>query len=157
MSRYAPTEGFDDNFLKVSTLRRSPDPKDLLPLTPVVLHILLALADGRRSSEPDEGTGRHGYAVAQEVETMTEGQIRMGPGTLYGSIQRMLTSGLIEEVARPRGATRSATLAADEDERRRYYRLSALGRKVLQLELARLARVVVVARAKHLLTGPEPA
>jgi len=138
-------------------VRRSPDPKDLLPLTPVVLHILLALADGRRSSEPDESAGRHGYAVAQEVEAMTEGQIRMGPGTLYGSIQRMLTSGLIEEVARQRGTTRSIMTGADDDERRRYYRLSALGRRVLQLELARLARVVVVARAKHLLTGPEPA
>src|SRR5690242_13108165 len=114
--------------------------------------MLLALADGRR--EEDE-FGRHGYAVAQEVEAMTEGQIRMGPGTLYGSIQRMLTSGLIEEVARSR-PSRGAP-SADEYERRRYYRLSPLGRRVLQLELARLSRVVVVARAKHLLTGPEPA
>jgi DNA-binding PadR family transcriptional regulator len=138
-------------------VRRSPDPNDLLPLTPVVLHILLALADGRRSSEREEDAGRHGYAVAQEVEAMTEGQIRMGPGTLYGSIQRMLTSGLIEEVARTKGMARSPAAGLDEDERRRYYRPSLLGRKVLQLELARLARVVVVARAKHLLTGPEPA
>ena len=136
-------------------VRRTPDPKELLPLTPVVLHILLALADGRRSAEADEGGGRHGYAVAQEVEAMTEGQIRMGPGTLYGSIQRMLTSGLIEEVARGRGVGRSQMAGADDDERRRYYRLSLLGRRVLQLELARLARVVVVARAKHLLAGPE--
>jgi DNA-binding PadR family transcriptional regulator len=143
--------------MEVPTVRRLPDPKDLLPLTPVVLHILLALADGRPPSETDESAGRHGYAVAQEVEAMTDGQIRMGPGTLYGSIQRMLRSELIEEVARPRGTTRSATAGADDDERRRYYRLSVLGRKVLRLELARLARVVVVARAKHLLTGPEPA
>ena len=138
-------------------MRRSPDAKDVLPLTPAVLHILLALADGRRSSEHEESAGRHGYAVAQEVEAMTEGQIRMGPGTLYGSIQRMLTSGLIEEVARGKGGTRAQGAGADEDERRRYYRLSPLGRRVLQLELARLARVVVVARAKHLLPGPEPA
>ena len=142
-------------------MRRSPDPKDLLPLTPVVLHILLALADGRRASEGEEsaslGGGRHGYGVAQEVEEMTEGQIRMGPGTLYGSIQRMLTAGLIDEVARGKGSTRTRTAGTDDDERRRYYRLSPLGRRVLQLELARLARVVVVARAKHLLTGPEPA
>ena len=137
-------------------MKRSPDPRGLLPLTPVVLHILLALADGRRSAEHEDAAGRHGYAVAQEVEAMTEGQIRMGPGTLYGSIQRMLTSGLIEEVARAKPA-RSPTASPDDDERRRYYRLSALGRRVLQLELARLARVVVVARAKHLLTGPEPA
>jgi len=138
-------------------VRRTPDPKELLPLTPVVLHILLALADGRRSSETEEAAGRHGYAVAQEVEAMTEGQIRMGPGTLYGSIQRMLTSGLIEEVARGKGIGRGPAAGADEDERRRYYRISPLGRRVLQLELARLARVVVVARAKHLLAGPEPA
>jgi len=138
-------------------VRRTPDPKDLLPLTPVVLHILLALADGRRASEAEEAAGRHGYAVAQEVEAMTEGQIRMGPGTLYGSIQRMLTSGLIEEVARGKSMGRSQVSGADDDERRRYYRISLLGRRVLQLELARLARVVVVARAKHLLTGPEPA
>ena len=141
-------------------MRRSPDPRDLLPLTAVVLHILLALADGRRSAEAEEsaspGGGRHGYAVAQEVEEITEGQIRMGPGTLYGSIQRMLTSGLIEEVARGKSATRTQA-GSDDDERRRYYRLSPLGRRVLQLELARLARVVVVARAKHLLTSPEPA
>jgi DNA-binding PadR family transcriptional regulator len=118
-----------------------------------VLHILLALADGRRASEEDD-EGRHGYAVAQEVEEITDGQIRMGPGTLYGSIQRMLTSGLIEEVARTRSAPRGAE---DDDERRRYYRVTAFGRRALGLELERLARVVVVARAKHLLQGPEPA
>ena len=134
-------------------MRRSPDPRDLLPLTPVVLHILLALADGRRAGEQDDG-GRHGYAVAQEVEEITDGQIRMGPGTLYGSIQRMLTSGLIEEVARTKSAARGT---ADDDERRRYYRLTAFGRRALGLEVERLARVVVVARAKHLLHGPEPA
>ena len=132
-------------------MRRAADPRELLPLTPAVLHILLALADGRRSAHQEDGVGRHGYAVAQEVEEMTEGQIRMGPGTLYGSIQRMLTSGLIEEVARPKSTSRGA----EEDERRRYYRLTALGSRVLELELARLARVVIIARAKHLL--PEPA
>lgn len=134
-------------------MRRSPDPHDLLPLTPVVLHILLALADGRRGSEEDV-SGRHGYAVAQEVEATTDGQIRMGPGTLYGSIQRMLTSGLIEEVARGR-VPRGQAVGPDDDERRRYYRLTAFGRRVLELELSRLARVVVLAKAKHLL--PEPA
>jgi DNA-binding PadR family transcriptional regulator len=122
-------------------------------LTPVVLHILLALADGRRSAEEEDASGRHGYAVAQEVEEMTEGQIRMGPGTLYGSIQRMLNSGLIEEVARNRSAL--GVPGTDEDERRRYYKLTAFGGRVLELELARLARVVVLARAKHLLQGPE--
>ena len=138
-------------------MKRAPDPRELLPLTPAVLHILLALADGRRNAGQEERVGRHGYAVAQEVEEMTDGQIRMGPGTLYGSIQRMLTSGLIEEVARARSATRDTVAASEEDERRRYYRLTPLGSRVLELELARLARVVVIARAKHLLAGPEPA
>lgn len=138
-------------------MRRPADPRELLPLTPAVLHILLALADGRRSTGREDSVGRHGYAVAQEVEEMTEGQIRMGPGTLYGSIQRMLTSGLIEEVGRAKSTARGAAGGSEEDERRRYYRLTALGSRVLELELARLARVVVIARAKHLLHGPEPA
>ncbi len=128
--------------------KRSPDPQELLPLTPVVLHILLALA----GEERDDSQGRHGYAVAQEVEALTDGQIRMGPGTLYGSIQRMLGATLIEEAPRPRGRA-----ASEDDERRRYYRLTVLGRRVLQLELARLAQVLRVARRKHLLPGPEPA
>lgn len=134
--------------------KRSPEPHGLLPLTPVVLHILLALADGH-GADSDTAGGKHGYAVAQEVEAMTDGQIRMGPGTLYGSIQRMLTTGLIEEVSRSKGAARSRPERAPEDERRRYYRLTVLGRRALELELARLARVVTVARSKHLL--PEPA
>jgi DNA-binding PadR family transcriptional regulator len=103
------------------------------------LHILLVLADGER----------HGYAIAQEVESITGGQIRMGPGTLYGSIQRMLSSALIDEAPRRRRP-------ADDDERRRYYRITPFGRRVLTLELERLALVVAVARGKRLL-GPEPA
>ena len=110
------------------------NPSDLLPLTPAVLHILLALAD--------EKQGRHGYAVARDVEESTEGQIRMGPGTLYGSIQRMLEAELIEE-RRGRGT--------DEDARRRYYRLTTFGRRVLSLELERLTAVVAIARRKQLL------
>src|SRR4051812_25273829 len=105
-----------------------------LPLTPPVLHILLALAGERQ--------GKHGYAVAREVEDVTEGGIRMGPGTLYGSIQRMIDAGLIEE---------SMRRAADDDERRRYYRLTPLGRRVLEAEVARLAAVVAIARDKNLL------
>jgi len=122
----------------------SPDAERQLPLTPVVLHILLALADERN--------GKHGYAVAREVEDLTDGYIRMGPGTLYGSIQRMLDAELIEEATRarrPRGS-------GDDDERRRYYRVTAFGRRVLELELSRLADVVAIARRKQLLR-PEPA
>jgi DNA-binding PadR family transcriptional regulator len=113
----------------------STDPQSQLPLTPVVLHILLALADERQ--------GKHGYAVAREVEQLTDGQIRMGPGTLYGSIQRMLDAELIEE--------RRGRPQPEEDERRRYYRLTPFGRRVLQLEVARLADVVAIARSKQLL------
>lgn len=111
-----------------------PDPAAHLPLTPIVLHSLLALAEGER----------HGYAIAQEIETATGGHVRAGPGTMYGSIQRMLTSSLIEEVA-PRDA---------DDDRRRYYRMTVLGRRVLDLELARLVDVVAIARDKRLLPNP---
>jgi DNA-binding PadR family transcriptional regulator len=108
------------------------DPAAQLPLTPVVLHMLLALAGERQ--------GKHGYALAKEVEDVSEGQIRMGPGTLYGSIQRMIESSLIEESSR-----------RDEDERRRFYRLTPFGRRVLELEIARLHAVIRLARAKNLL------
>src|SRR6185437_301918 len=117
-----------------------PDPRDFLPLSPVVLHVLLALAGGER----------HGYAIAQEVEETTSGQVRMGPGTLYGSIQRMLAAALIEE-------TPGRKRAADDDERRRYYRMTAFGRRVLELELERLAAVVRLARARDLLRDPRTA
>ena len=121
-----------------------PDPGTLLPLTPVVLHILLALVDERQ--------GKHGYAVAREVEELTDDRIRMGPGTLYGSIQRMLDASLIEEAQR----SRRSRAQPDDDERRRYYRLTPFGRRVLELEIARLADVVAIARRKQILR-PEPA
>jgi DNA-binding PadR family transcriptional regulator len=115
----------------------SRDPHSQLPLTPVVLHILLTLAEG----------SRHGYAIAQEIEDTTEGQSRTGPGTLYGSIQRMLSSSLIEESPAPRGTD-------DDDTRRRYYRMTAFGRSVLELELERLARIVRSPRARRVLRDP---
>jgi DNA-binding PadR family transcriptional regulator len=111
--------------------------KDHQPLTPVVLHILLALAEGER----------HGYAIAQDVEDTTRGQVRMGPGTLYGSIQRMLAASLIEEAPR-RGHE-------GEDERRRFYRMTTLGKRTLEAELDRLSDVVHIARAKRLLLRAE--
>lgn len=108
-----------------------------LPLTPIVLHVLLALAEGER----------HGYGIAQEIETATGGQVRAGPGTMYGSIQRMLTASLIEETAVP-------GKHAHDDDRRRYYRMTTLGRRVLDLELQRLVDVVAIARGKSLLSDP---
>ena len=114
-------------------------PESLLPLTPAVLHILLVLADGER----------HGYAIAQEVEAISDGQVRMGPGTLYGSILRMTEARLVEEATgRPR---------EDGAERRRYYHITAFGARVLSLELARLDAVMNVARRKQLLHTPKPA
>jgi DNA-binding PadR family transcriptional regulator len=109
-------------------------PPGLLPLTPAVFNILLALADGEK----------HGYAIMLEVERSTQGEVKMGPGTLYGSIKRMLAAGLIEECdERPDPAL--------DDERRRYYRLSGLGQRALAEEAERLSRQVAVARLKHVL------
>jgi DNA-binding PadR family transcriptional regulator len=113
--------------------------ESLLPLTPAVLHILLVLADGER----------HGYAIAQEVERISDGQTRMGPGTLYGSILRMTDAELVEEV--------TARRREDGDERRRYYRSTPFGKRVLMLELQRLDAVMAIARRKQLLQAPEPA
>jgi DNA-binding PadR family transcriptional regulator len=112
--------------------RRRPDPADFLPLTPAIAHILLALAD----------QDRHGYAIMQEIERMTGGSVRMGPGTLYGTIKRMMASGLLEEAdERPDPQM--------DDERRRYYRATPLGRDVLSAETARMSTLVTTARAKR--------
>lgn len=109
-------------------------PQGILPLTPAVFNILLALADGEK----------HGYAIMVEVEHNTQGDVKMGPGTLYGSIKRMLSAGLIEESdERP-----DPTL---DDERRRYYQLSGMGKRVLAAEARRLSRQVSIARLKHVL------
>ncbi len=111
----------------------TPDPNKQLPLTPAVFHILLALADGER----------HGYAIMREVADSTDQQIQMGPGTLYGTLKRLLTAGLVEESdERPDPAL--------DDERRRYYRLTALGRRTAAAEAERLNRLVHLARAKRL-------
>jgi DNA-binding PadR family transcriptional regulator len=108
-----------------------PAPAAFLPLTPAILHILLALAD----------EDRHGYAIMQEVARLTDGAIRMGPGTLYGTIKRMLAAALIEEAdERPDPDV--------DDERRRYYRATSLGLRVLRAETARMAALVNAARAK---------
>lgn len=104
------------------------DPHSFLPLTPAVFHVLLALAGGER----------HGYRIMQDVAEHTDGAIRMGAGTLYGTLQRLLEQGLVDESAT--GAS------AGRDERRRYYRLSPRGRRVLGAEVERLESVVRTAR-----------
>lgn len=107
-----------------------------LPLTPAVFHILLALADGER----------HGYSIMQEVARQSEGQVKMGPGTLYGTIKRLLVAGLIVEAAeRPDPAL--------DDERRRYYRLTQQGRSLLQAEINRLEAILRQVRLKELFAG----
>jgi DNA-binding PadR family transcriptional regulator len=103
------------------------------PLTPAVYHILISLVDGEK----------HGYAIMKNVEEQTGGGIKMGPGTLYGSVKRMLAAGLIAEAdERPDPEL--------DDERRRYYRLTAAGRKVAVAETQRLSQAVKVARRKHI-------
>ena len=107
-------------------------------LTPTMFYILLALGD----------VERHGYGIMQELETRTEGRVKLGPGTLYGSIKRMLADGLIVESAeRP---------VPDTAERRRYYQLTSLGRRVATTEAELLARIVDLAREKKLLDTAEP-
>jgi DNA-binding PadR family transcriptional regulator len=111
------------------------NPEEFLPLTPAVFNILLALADGEK----------HGYGIMLEVEANTKRQVIMGPGTLYGSIKRMLKAGLIDE-------SDERLDPQMDDQRRRYYCLTGLGRRVLNLEAERLASQVMVARAKNVLT-----
>ena len=116
--------------------KTEPSPDQILPLTPAVFHILLALADSER----------HGYAIMQEVTHSTEGRIKMGPGTLYGTIKRLLEAKLVEESdERPDPAL--------DDQRRRYYQLTGLGQRVLKAEAERLATLVKLARGKHLIGG----
>ena len=107
-------------------------PDEMLPLPAAQLYILLALADGEK----------HGYAVMREVESMTDGEVTMGPGTLYGAIKKMLSAGLILE-------TDQRPDPEMDDERRRYYETSGLGARVLDAETARLERLVQTARAKQ--------
>lgn len=120
--------------------RSLPDPQSLLPLPVSEFQILLALADEER----------HGYAIKREVAERTDGDVQLGPGTLYGSIKRMVAERLIEESdERPDPDL--------DDERRRYYRITTLGRQVAAAEARRMERLVGIARAKRLLGRPEPA
>ncbi len=102
-----------------------PTPNDFLPLAPAVLHILLALA----------GEDLHGYGIMQDVARQSEGRYKLGPGTLYDNLQRLVKQGVVE----PAGEDA-------DDSRRRYYRLTMLGRRVIAAEISRLETVVREAR-----------
>jgi DNA-binding PadR family transcriptional regulator len=106
------------------------DPEALLPLSEATFHILLALAD----------CDRHGYGIIQDVAARTDGALKLGAGTLYRSIQRMLEQGLVVE-------TSQRPAPEEDDERRRYYRISPFGRAVARAETARLQRLLNLARA----------
>jgi DNA-binding PadR family transcriptional regulator len=115
-------------------LPRSDDPaRDLLPLTPAVYQILLAVADAPR----------HGLGILEEVEERSGGAMRLGPGTLYGTLQRMAASGLLEP-------SEDRPPPQRDDPRRRYYRITALGRRAAELESQRLASLLRFAAAKRL-------
>ena len=109
------------------------DPQALLPLTPALFHVLLALVDGEK----------HGYAILKEIVRRTDGEVRLSTGTLYGIIRRLEGDGLItESKERPEPSL--------DDERRRYYRLTDFGRRVAAAEAERLKALVAAARAKRL-------
>ena len=118
----------------MSAANRIPDDlQRLLPLTPAVFFILFALADG----------DKHGYAIMQSVSRLSDNQFRMGPGTLYSTIQRLLDLDLIEE-------TEGVGGKSDHEDRRRYYKLTRTGKAILAADISRMESVVRLARDKKL-------
>jgi len=114
--------------------------QDLLPLSPPVFHILLSLSN----------EDRHGYGIMQDVAEQTGGALKMGPGTLYGCIKRMLAAGLIEES----GERPDPSLGPGSgEERRRYYSVTSLGRRTVRAEAQRMAEALQAARSKRVLVG----
>ena len=124
---------------------RVPDPATLRQLPPEKIYEALTTGPMKVQGQSLADGEKHGYAIMLEVEEATEGRVRMGPGTLYGSLDRMLKAGFITE-----SSQRPAS--GDDDKRRRYYRLSQVGRRVLHAEAHRLARTVSLARAKKVLS-----
>jgi DNA-binding PadR family transcriptional regulator len=115
-------------------------PETFLPLTPAVFHILVALADGEA----------HGYAIMQTVAERSGGTVRLGPGTLYGAVNRLLKDGLIEE-------SEQRPDPEMDDTRRRYYRLTEFGGRVLAVETKRMADLVRAARSTSVVRKMKPA
>jgi DNA-binding PadR family transcriptional regulator len=110
-----------------------------LPLTPALFHVLLALADGEK----------HGYVISKEIARRTNNEVKLSTGTLYGIIKRLLDDAMIEE------SEERPDFSLD-DQRRRYYRLTKLGKAVAEAEAERMERVLALARSKHVL-GPQSA
>jgi DNA-binding PadR family transcriptional regulator len=110
--------------------------EDFLPLTPVAFHMLAALA----------GESRHGYGIMQEVRERSDGAVRIGAGTLYTALKRMLDDGLVRELENAGGAD-------DANDRRRTYTLTSLGQSVLRADAKRLEQMVLYAREKRILGG----
>ena len=117
-------------------MKFDPSPEHLLPLPSAVFHILMSLAD----------EDRHGYAIIQDVAARTGGELKLSAGTLYRSIQRMLEEGLIIE-------TRERPVPEEDDERRRYYRITPFGVAVARAEARRLDRLIKLARASGFAPG----
>jgi DNA-binding PadR family transcriptional regulator len=115
-------------------------PEPSIPLTPAMFYVLLALA----------GEDLHGYAILKDVELRTDGEVKLSTGTLYGIIKRLLNDGLIIE-------RRERPSAANDDERRRYYRLTVKGREIAAAEAERLEKVVALARSRRLLKRTQTA
>ncbi len=120
-------------------LQKQPSPESFLPVPPATFHILLALADA----------DLHGYAIMQDVAQRSDGAVRLGPGTLYGALKRLLESRLVEESGERADPERN-------DQRRRYYRLTPLGMAVARAEARRLDAILRAARRKKLI-GERPA
>jgi DNA-binding PadR family transcriptional regulator len=114
-------------------MKKRPDPETFLPLKPHWFHVLLSL----------NGRDQHGYGIMQEVLERTGGKVRLWPATLYGTLQRLIDADLIEEPSR-------RPAPSEDDARRRYYRLTPLGHRVLEAESERLEEMVRVIRAKRL-------
>ena len=109
------------------------------PITAAMFNVLISLADGEK----------HGYAILKEVEEQTAGEVQLSTGTLYGIIKRLLAEGLIVE-------SRNRPAAVEDDQRRRYYRLTDVGRQVAVAEAVRMEKLIARARAKRLLKALRP-
>jgi DNA-binding PadR family transcriptional regulator len=137
LKRDSDVDGYNEmRYICIVTPLSSANPNDLLPLPVAMFHILVAVAD----------QDRHGYAIMQDVAARTNGALKLSPGTLYGSIRRMLEEALIVELS-------DRQRPDEDDERRRYYRITAFGRSVAQAEAARLSTLLRQAKAVGLAPG----